>query len=127
MTKSRAFAAFALAAALISTAAMAEDEKIHKVSACTQDGRTVSTSMIVSLSHRPVSEVQSILDKTFADVAARHSAAEFESASMLYSNLNKHALAEDMKAALAGVDHQYGIVAHSPLLPARTAPGCTPK
>ena len=127
MKKSLAFAAFALAAALTSTAAMADEETIHKVSACTQDGRTVSTSMIVSMSNRPESDVRPVLDAMFAGVAARHSAEEFESASMLYSNQNKEPLVQDIKAALAQVDHQYGINAHSPLLPARTASGCALK
>lgn len=126
MKKSLTFAAFALAAAMASGPAAAQDG-VYNVSACTQDGSTVSTSMLVSMSHRSRDEVRSILDKTFADVAARHSADEFENGSMLYSDLNKSPLAEDMKSVLAGVDHRYGIIAHSPLLPARTTPGCTLK
>lgn len=126
MKKSLAFAAFALTAALASTAAMAEEE-IYNISACTQDGRTVSTSMIVSMSNRPESEVRPVLDAMFAGVAARHSAEEFENTSMLYANQSREPLVQDMKAALAQVDHQYGIIAHSPLLPARTVSGCALK
>lgn len=118
MKKSLAMAAFALTVAMASGPAMAQDG-VYDVSGRTADGKTVSTSMLVSMSHRPKSEVQSILDKTFADVASRHSAAEFESTSMLYSNQAKEPLVQDMKSTLAAVDREYSIIAHSPLLPVR--------
>ena len=123
MKKSFTIAALVFAAAVASGSAMAQDG-VYSVSACTQDGKSISTSMLVSMSHRPKSEVQSILDKTFADVAGRHSAEEFEDGSLLYADHNKASLATDLIAALAQVDHQYGVIAHSPLLPARTASTC---
>ncbi|MBI4030430.1 MAG: hypothetical protein HY370_02035 [Proteobacteria bacterium] len=126
MKKSLTIAALAFTTALASGAAVAQDG-VYNVNAPTSDKKCVSTSILVNMSHRSRSEVQSALNAMFASVTARHSAAEFEDASMRYADRNGEGLAQDMKEELARLDHSLGIIVHSPQLPARTTAGCSLK